>query len=448
MLQNYKYLQFTPFQSMTEWSVAHLLNRDLGFTKQYPFVKIGDVIQRSAVLVTIEDNVQYKQITLKTNGGGAVLRDIKLGKEIKTKKQYVAREGQFIMSKIDARNGAFGVVTKELDGAIVTAEFPLFNVDTEKISPVYLSLLSATKPFVEYAQSSSRGTTNRQRINIDDFLFQQIPLPSLEEQNEIISEYNQALKHADLCAKQAYDIDEQIESYLQSVLGLTQTGTARHKGNYQLIWFVHLKDITRWDVYNMQNAYFSGQYHCVTLGDVLVSQPKYGAGYKAEKKQSDVRYIRITDINEDGTLNDDFASVSKFDEQYLLKPNDFLIARTGNTVGKTFLYDTSIGKAIYAGYLIKFELDTNKINPQYLLAYTKSPIFKTWIKNNMRISTQPNINSKQYVEAPIILPPLNIQNEIVVCINAFRVRQNSLRLKASELREQAKFLFEQKIYNK
>ena len=433
MAQNYKYLQFAPFQSMIEWSVAHLLNRDLGFTKRYPFVRIGDVIQRCAVLITIEDDVQYKQITVKTNGGGAVLRDIKWGKEIKTKKQYIAREGQFIMSKIDARNGAFGVVTKELDGAIVTAEFPLFDVDAERIIPVYLSLLSATKPFVEYAQCCSRGTTNRQRIEIDAFLSQQIPLPSLEEQNEIIAEYN--------------NIDEQIDSYLQDVLGLTQTGTASHKGNNQFIWFVHLKDITRWDVYNMQNALYCGQYHCVSLGDVLVSQPKYGAGYKAEKKHSDVRYIRITDINEDGTLNDDFATVSKYNEQYLLKTNDFLIARTGNTVGKTFLYDTSLGKAIYAGYLIKFELDTNKINPQYLLAYTKSPFFKTWIKNNMRISTQPNINSKQYVEAPIILPPLNIQNDIVVCISTFRVKQNSLRLKASKLREQAKTQFEQKIYN-
>ena len=164
-----------------------MLNRDLGFTKHYPFVRIGDVLRRSAMLVTIEDDILYTQVTLKTNGGGAVLRDKKLGKDIGTKKQYLAKEGQFIMSKIDARNGAFGVVTKELDGAIVTGDFPLFDVDTDKINPTYLYLLSSTQPFVQYAQSCSRGTTNRQRIDIDAFLSLQIPLPSLEEQTNIVA---------------------------------------------------------------------------------------------------------------------------------------------------------------------------------------------------------------------------------------------------------------------
>ena len=134
MTQTYKYLHFVTLQSLVNWSVAHLLNRDLGFTKQYSFVKIGDLIHRSSELITIKDDILYTQITLKTNGGGAVLRDKKLGKDIGTKKQYLAKEGQFIMSKIDARNGAFGVVSKELDNAIVTGDFPLFDVNTERIS--------------------------------------------------------------------------------------------------------------------------------------------------------------------------------------------------------------------------------------------------------------------------------------------------------------------------
>lgn len=448
MARTYKYLHFVSFQSLINWSVAHLLNRDLGFTKQYSFVKIGDLIHRSSGLITIKDDILYTQITLKTNGGGAVLRDKKLGKDIGTKKQYLAKEGQFIMSKIDARNGAFGVVSKELDNAIVTGDFPLFDVETERINPVYLYLLSATKPFVQYAQSCSRGTTNRQRIDIDAFLGLQIPLPSLEEQNKIVAAYNNALAKAEKCVKKSQNIDDQIEAYLQEVLGLSQTKTStRQSAIGKFMWLVHLKNITRWDVYNSRSNNYDGIYDYVLLRDILVSHPKYGAGYKAEKKQRDVRYIRITDINEDGSLNDDFASVAKYDNQYLLKQDDFLIARTGNTVGKTFLYDESMGKAIYAGYLIKFELDTYKVNPQYLLAYTKSSVYKTWIKNNMRISAQPNINSKQYEESPIILPPLDIQNEIVVHITALRDEQKNLQLHASELRLQAQQQFEQTIFN-
>lgn len=442
-----KRISIVTFRDLFDWSVAHLLNKDISFTKHYPIVRIGDVIRRSTLLVTVEDNVLYSQITLKTNGGGTVLRGKKLGKDIGTKKQYLAKEGQFIMSKIDARNGAFGVVTKELDNAIVTGDFPLFDVNQEKINPYYLYLLSSTRPFVQYAQSCSRGTTNRQRIDMDAFLSLQIPLPSLEEQNKIVAAYNDTITQADNLSQQAGDINDQIETYLKETLGIEHNNTSSRKNTIgKFIWLVPLKNITRWDVYNSQDSNYSGTYDYLSLRDLLISSPKYGAGYKAEKKQRDVRYIRITDINEDGSLNDDFASVAKYDNQYLLKQNDFLIARTGNTVGKTFLYDESLGKAIYAGYLIKFELDTSKVNPQYLLAYTKSSVYKTWIKNNMRISAQPNINSKQYEESPIILPPLAVQNEIVDHISALRAKQKHLQQQASDLRTQAQLQFEQTIF--
>ena len=442
-----KRISIVTFRDLFDWSVAHLLNKDISFTKHYPIVRIGDVIRRSTLLVTVEDNVLYSQITLKTNGGGAVLRGKKLGKDIGVKKQYLAKEGQFIMSKIDARNGAFGVVTKELDNAIVTGDFPLFDVNQEKINPYYLYLLSSTRPFVQYAQSCSRGTTNRQRIDMDAFLSLQIPLPSLEEQNKIVAAYNDTITQADNLSQQAGDINDQIETYLKETLGIEHNNTSSRKNTIgKFIWLVPLKNITRWDVYNSQDSNYSGTYDYLSLRDLLISSPKYGAGYKAEKKQRDVRYIRITDINEDGSLNDDFASVAKYDNQYLLKQNDFLIARTGNTVGKTFLYDESLGKAIYAGYLIKFELDTSKVNPQYLLAYTKSSVYKTWIKNNMRISAQPNINSKQYEESPIILPPLAVQNEIADHISALRAKQKHLQQQASDLRTQAQLQFEQTIF--
>lgn len=450
MAQKYKQLHFVTLQSLVNWSVAHLINRDLGFTKKFPFARIGDIITRSTLLIHVEDDVLYKQVTVKTNGGGVVLRNenLELGKNIGTKTQYLAKEGQFIMSKIDARNGAFGIITNKLDGAIVTSDFPLFDVNTKLVHPFYLYLLSTTKPFIQYAQSCSRGTTNRQRIDVDSFLSQKIPLPSLEEQNKIIAAYNATIAQAKQYSTQAKDIDKQIEKHLQDELGLLKTSVSQKQNIVgKFIRLVHLKDITRWDIYNLRNGDYNGKYNSQFLRDILISTPKYGAGYKAEKKHSDVRYIRITDINEDGSLNDDFASVSQYDNQYLLKQNDFLIARTGNTVGKTFLYDESMGKAIYAGYLIKFELNTKKVNPQYLLAYTKSSIYKQWIKSNMRISAQPNINCKQYEESPIILPPLNIQNKIVEHIIALRKKQKDLQQKSLTLRQQATQQFEQTIFS-
>ena len=260
MAQKYKQLHFVTLQSLVNWSVAHLINRDLGFTKKFPFARIGDVITRSTLLIHVEDDVLYKQVTVKTNGGGAVLRNknLELGKNIGTKTQYLAREGQFIMSKIDARNGAFGIITNEIDGAIVTSDFPLFDVNTKLVHPFYLYLLSTTKPFIQYAQSCSRGTTNRQRIDVDSFLSQKIPLPSLAEQNKIIAAYNATIAQAKQYSTQAKDIDKQIEKYLQDELEIETRDYTIEKQTDGFLHFINYSTIDKWGTdFMVKNIQFS-----------------------------------------------------------------------------------------------------------------------------------------------------------------------------------------------
>ena len=246
----YNYLHFERFSNLVNWSVSHLLGMNMGFTHKFPMVTIGTVIERCKTTIDIDDNSQYKQITLKTNGGGAVLRDVKLGKNIGTKKQYVVSAGQFILSKIDARNGAFGVVTEDLDGAIVTADFPVFNVDKEKITPQYLFLLSSTKVFARFAQSCSRGTTNRQRIDLEQFLSQRIPLPSVTEQKMLLSRYRIKVQQADSLNSLSYKIRNDIDLYLQAYLGFPQQEYFQGKSNntFAFLKFVKYKDVDKWGV--------------------------------------------------------------------------------------------------------------------------------------------------------------------------------------------------------
>src|SRR5947207_11778636 len=87
---------------------------------------------------------------------------------------------------------------------------------------------------------------------------------------------------------------------------------------------------------------------------------KYGANEIAESTDFDLlRYIRITDVNENGTLRDDtFRSLpEKLAKPYMLRYGDLLLARSGATVGKSFLYQESWGRACYAGYLIRLRLN-------------------------------------------------------------------------------------------
>ena len=203
------FLKFIEFRDIDNWSVSHILKSTFSYNEKYPLVKIGEFLKRNKTIINIEDNKEYKRVTIKINNGGVFLRDIKKGSEIGTKKQYLIKKGQFLLSKIDARNGAFGLATDDVDGAIITADFFAYDIDTSKIEPYFLVLLTTTKQFKNFAQSASSGTTNRQRIKEENFLNIEIPLPLLEEQREIIEpiienlkQQNEAQKNRELAIKE------------------------------------------------------------------------------------------------------------------------------------------------------------------------------------------------------------------------------------------------------
>lgn len=126
-------------------------------------------------------------------------------------------------------------------------------------------------------------------------------------------------------------------------------------------------------------------------------------------------HIRITDINDDGTLNkNDLKSVDDVDaKNYLLNENDVVFARTGNSTGKAYYYDKMDGELVYAGFLIKFSLDPSKINPKFMKYYVLSKDYKGWVNSMCTGSTRPNINAKMYGNMELILPPREQQDFLV-----------------------------------
>ena len=186
----YKYLDFVKFSQLYNWSVQYLNDSKIQFTTKYPLAQIKEFLTRNKTAITVQDETTYQRVTIRIRNGGVIPRDEVKGTEIGTKKQFRVSAGQFILSKIDARNGAMGIIPEKLDGAIVTQDFLAYDIDTTKINPQYLVLVSTTKQFIDFCQSCSSGTTNRQRVDEDKFLNIQIPLPSLAEQNKLVEEYN------------------------------------------------------------------------------------------------------------------------------------------------------------------------------------------------------------------------------------------------------------------
>ena len=153
-----------------------------------------------------------------------------------------------------------------------------------------------------------------------------------------------------------------------------------------------------------------------TLNEISVIKGEYGSGASAgEFIEGQPRYVRITDIQEDGRLNNQSMASPKNEDnidKYILRYGDVLFARTGATVGKTYKYNENDGYCIYAGYCIRFRIDINICNPDYIFIYTKTDNYKKWVENKQRVVAQPNINAKEYGnDLKIPIPPIELQNE-------------------------------------
>jgi type I restriction enzyme, S subunit len=154
--------------------------------KPWSKVRLGEVLRRSQETIEPQADAEYHEITVRLWGNGVVERGRVLGASL-SGRRFVAQAGQFIASRIDARNGAMGLVPESLGGALVTNDFPLFNLKTERLEPAFLGWLCRTGGFVELCLRASEGTTNRVRLKEDRFLALEIPLPPLAEQRRVVA---------------------------------------------------------------------------------------------------------------------------------------------------------------------------------------------------------------------------------------------------------------------
>jgi type I restriction enzyme, S subunit len=148
-------------------------------------VPLREILAQKGEKIRLEPGKQYKQITVRLWGKGLTLRGSCDGAEIAAESQVQVRAGNFLISKIDARHGAFGLVPHELDGAVVSNDFPCFDVNSSRVDARFLNWFSKTDKFVSLCRQSSVGSTNRVRLKESRFLNLEIPLPPISQQINI-----------------------------------------------------------------------------------------------------------------------------------------------------------------------------------------------------------------------------------------------------------------------
>lgn len=228
-----------------------------------------------------------------------------------------------------------------------------------------------------------------------------LPYPLLSEQQSIATYLDQKCSEIDELINLQEEMITKLQSYKQSVIteavtkGLDKNVPLKDSG---IEWIGEIPE----------------HWICTVFKKFLSEPMQYGANEAAEEcNYNDPRYIRITDIKDDGTLRDDtFKSLPlEKAKEYMLTKGDLLFARSGATVGKTFLYKEDYA-ACFAGYLIKARCNKNELLPNFIFYYTLSNAYQNW-KNSIFIqSTIQNIGADKYSVMPIIAPPLSEQQSI------------------------------------
>ncbi|HRD67476.1 MAG TPA: restriction endonuclease subunit S, partial [Candidatus Competibacter sp.] len=165
---------------------------------------------------------------------------------------------------------------------------------------------------------------------------------------------------------------------------------------------------------------FSGEWEVKRLGDCLLSQPDYGINAPATQYSDRLpTYIRITDITEDGQFRPDpcVSVQSTYADRYLLNDGDLVFARTGASVGKSYHYRLQDGSLVFAGFLIRVRPDPNTLVSAYLAAYVSTRPYWNWVKLMSMRSGQPGINSNEYAQLLICLPPIGEQTAIAAILS-------------------------------
>lgn len=188
-----------------------------------------------------------------------------------------------------------------------------------------------------------------------------------------------------------------------------------------------------------------------TLGELSISgKGSYGIAASAVPYSKQLyTYLRITDITDDGRINSSgLMSVDNVNaEKYLLQPNDIVFARTGGSTGRNYFYDGHDGEFVYAGFLIKFSIDPQKVNPKFIKYYCQSKDYKEWVSSYNTGSTRGNINAQTYARMTVPMLPRKQQDGIVSVLESIDAKIEENDHINENLEQQLQLLYDQLTYD-
>ena len=297
------------------------------------------------------------------------------------------------------------LVDEDLPGTLCGYHLALIRSRLSRISGPFLAWVHNSKQFRSQYEAKAVGVT---RFGLSQYSFRaaRIPIPPFPEQQRITTFLDASCAAIDAAVEAKQKQIEKLESLHKVTVTHALTQGLKHGVRNKPSGQDWLGEIPRhWSALCLKR---------------LLSEPlTYGLNEAAELEDRDLpRYLRITDFDENGTLRDDtYRSLPwEIAREALLRTNDVLFARSGATVGKTFMFRNYNGEACFAGYLIRARTVPWKLNPEFLYHFTKSLAYEAWKNLIFTQATIQNISAAKYNYLLIPVPPLSEQLDIVAYV--------------------------------
>lgn len=450
-------LHTVKFSQLSNWSVLFLTTKAIAYNRNFKLISIGSFLSQSVDKINIKDTEEYVQVTVHTDNGGLEVRDkkskYKFGKDIGTKRQYRIHAGQFIISKIDARNGAFGIVPEELENAIVTQDFPVFNVDSSLLNSEFLLLIITSNHFKKVAQDCSSGTTNRQRIDIAKFLSQRIPIPAKFQQDEIVAQYMQTISEAKAKEERADQLGNEIEQYMLNELGVDMNPKGKKQYSDHL-HLTHYKSLSKWGFDFLSgdggSILESRLYPNVLLSKLMDINPQ--TSFSSLNKDDDISFVPME------CISDIYGELKEHNKIKISQVKGFTKFQSGDLIWARITPCMQNGKSaimeeLHNGFgcgSTEFHV-LRKSSSEILTEYVYCLLRTHYVLNNAKkyftgSAGQQRVPKSYLQNLAIPLPHIDIQKEIVSHIFEMKSLIKLFKQQAADLRKKALTDFENIIF--
>jgi len=392
-------------------------------------VKIGDLLTRVKEPIDIEEDKQYKRVTIKTNNQGVYLRDIEFGRNIGTKKQFIIHEGQFLLSKIDARNGAFGIVPNDLDGAIITGNFWAYEVNHELLNIEWFNIFVSSREFIDICDRASSGTTNRRYLDENKFLNFTISLPSFNEQSLFVENFKWIKQKFDfIMSELSYQYDLIIK-LRQSILQEAVEGKLVPQDPNDEPASVLLEKIKEEKERLIKEGKIKKEkplppisedeipyelpkgWEWVRLGEIGETHTGTTPSTKhPEYFNGEIPFIKPADITDKGiNYNNESLTLLGVNKGRLIPKDSVMMVCIGGSIGKCYYTDRDCSCNQQINAITAY----GNMHGKFLYYFLSSPYFYKQVLARATGSATPIINKNKWSNILFPLPPLSEQKRIV-----------------------------------